>query len=163
MKSQIELIYSITYRIDTLASLDRIQTLLHHHYSTKNLPKNFKNLDEVYKSQTTLYILIVSYLYTLFDESGTNINVLNEASLSQSLRDKRNEILELWKPLENPITRIRHNFGFHGGGLSQIRNVIKASKEIDRNDLLPIIVELLDKLKHFSFSLKSEFNLTEMA
>jgi len=130
--------------------------LIHFHYSTNSLPRNYKNIEEVCESQTALYILIISYLFSLFDKSGTNISDLNEASLSQSSIYKLEEIKELWKPLENPITRIRHNLGFHGGGLPQIINAYKAADEIDNYSLLPRIVVLFGKLESFGKTLEYE-------
>ncbi len=156
MEKHIETIFFIIKRIETLISLFRVFDLIHHHNSTRSLPQNFKSIEDVNKSQTTLYILILSYLYSLFDKSGINIIDLDKASLSQSSRDKLNEILELWKPLENPITRIRNNLGFHGGGLPQIKNAHKAANKIDNNNLLPSIVELFDNLESFGKILEYE-------
>ena len=156
MDSHIKTICVVTQRIETLTSLLRVFDLIHHHYSNDSPPHNFRSLEEVYESRTSLYILIISYLYSLFDKSGVNIIDIDKASLSQSSRDELNEIVELWKPLENPITRIRHNLGFHGGGLPQIKNVLKAADEIDKNNLLPSIVVLFDKLKNFGKILECE-------
>ena len=142
-----------------MVSLLRVFDLIHYHYSTKSIPQNFENVEEVCKSQTTLYILILSYLYSLFDKRGINIIDLHKTSLSHSSRVKLNEINELWKPLENPITRIRHNLGFHGGGLPQIKDVHKAADEIDNNNLLPGIAVLFDKLDSFRKILEHELSL----
>ena len=71
-------------------------------------------------------------------------------------KGKLDEIKKLWHPLENPITRIRHNLGFHGGGLPQIKNVHKAAEEIENNNLLPGIAVLLKKLESFGKTLEND-------
>ncbi len=106
MDSHIKTIFVVTHRIETLTSLLRVFDLIHHHYSNDSLPHNFRSLEEVYESQISLPILIISYLYSLFDKRGVNIINIDKASLSQSSRDALNELLELWELLKNPITRV---------------------------------------------------------
>ena len=149
-------IYFVMERIKTLSSLLRVFDLIHFHYSTNSLPQNYKSIEEVHESQSTLYILMISYLYSLFDKSGINISDLDEASLSKSSIYKLEEIKKLWNPLKNPITRIRHNLGFHGGGLPQIENASKALEEIDNYKLLPKIAVLFDKLESLGKALEYE-------
>ena len=130
MGKNIDLIFSIISRINTLKSIIRVYDLIHYHYENKNIPKKFNSTREVYESQTTLYILILSYLYSFFDKSGINITEIDTTYLKQKTKNKREEIIKLWRKIENPVTRIRHNLGFHGGSSPQIKNVIKAADEI---------------------------------
>jgi hypothetical protein len=74
---------------------------------------------QIYDNTTnTLLIVYQSYLYSLFDPSGTNFIKATEPSLI-SLSDKaieiRNEIILEWREIETPINKIRHKIGFHGG------------------------------------------------
>jgi hypothetical protein len=151
-----ERVFFIVKRIEELTSLSRVFDLIHFHYSTDSIPQYFKSIEEVYESQTTLYILMLSYLYSLFDKRGINICHLDETSLSKSSIYKLEEIKELWKPLKNPITRIRHNLGFHGIGSSQIKNVQKAVEEIGKYELRSKIDILFLKLESFSKQLEHE-------
>ena len=92
-------------------------------------------------AQTTHTLLIVyySYLYSLFDPSGTNFGqVLKaiESSLPQSARDVAANINNLWSEVREPLTRIRHNMGFHGARAQSGQN--EAIKQVHRmHPLLP--------------------------
>lgn len=66
----------------------------------------------------TLLIAYYSYLYSLFDPIGTNYITATE-SIVDKLPDRakavRHDILEHWDKIKEPINKIRHNIGFHGG------------------------------------------------
>ena len=156
MPKKNEEVFFVLERIKTLTSLLRVFDLIHYHYSIRSLPQNFKSVEEVRESQSTLYIIVLSYLYSLFDRTGLDITNLEKLSLSLSTRNKLNEILELWKPLKAPITKIRHNLGFHGGKLPQFTHAYKGVINIDDNNLVPAIVLLFDKLESFSKILEHE-------
>ena len=153
-----EIILSI-HRIESLNSLSRVFDLIHLHYSTKNIPQYFLDLDEVYESQGDLYLIIMSYLFSLFDPSGINIAELSNAPIGETAKRELEKIIEVWHPLCKPLTRIRHNLGFHGGKQKQTINAIKALEEIDKNQLIPKIVALMKILSSFSETLKKEFNI----
>jgi hypothetical protein len=70
-------------------------------------------------TQTTHTLLIVyySYMYSMFDESGVHFEKVTAAiadKLPPAIRHIRSKILELWGRVRSPLSRIRHNIGFHG-------------------------------------------------
>src|SRR5271157_2034396 len=80
----------------------------------------------------TLLLMYYSHLYSLFDRAGINFADATQAiqvSLPADTREVREKILALWSKIENPVTRIRHNVGFHGAraedfhrdGISQLQ------------------------------------------
>lgn len=82
----------------------------------------------------TLLLMYYSYLYSLFDRAGINFADATQAievSLPADTREVRGKILALWSRIENPVTRIRHNVGFHGAraedshrdGISQLQRI----------------------------------------
>ena len=71
----------------------------------------------------TLLITYYSYLYSLFDPSGTNFVDATEPilkELGERALEVRQEIIEHWEQIKEPINKIRHNIGFHGG--RQLKN-----------------------------------------
>jgi hypothetical protein len=158
MEQYLEKIILSINRIESLNSLMRVFDLIHFHYSTKSVPQYFQNLDEVYKAQGDLYLIIMSYLFSLFDSKGINIIELSKARISDSAKGELEKITEVWHTLCKPVTRIRHNLGFHGGNERQTINGIKALDEIDKNQLIPNTVVLIQMLSSFSMTLKNEIN-----
>ncbi len=145
-------------RIESLISLGKVFDLIHEYYFNKNIPSNFESIDEVYEAQTNLYVILLSYIYSLFDRRGTNILNLDSTSLNESTKISLDRIQELWAPLKKVISRIRHNVGFHGGELPQLMDVSRVADEINNNNLLPKIVLLLGELGRFSHALKQEIS-----
>lgn len=70
MEQYLERIILSIHRIETLNSLMRVFDLIHWHYSTRSVPQNFENLDEVCKAQGDLHVIILSFLFSLFDKTG---------------------------------------------------------------------------------------------
>jgi len=70
-------------------------------------------------TQTTHTLLIVyySYIYSLFDPSGTDFERVT-GSIADLLPEPaiqvREKVLQVWAELKNPLQVIRHNVGFHG-------------------------------------------------
>lgn len=65
----------------------------------------------------TLLTIYYSYLYSLFDPTGTNFeNTAKEYECETTARGKEigKEILEYWEKIKIDINKIRHNIGFHG-------------------------------------------------
>ena len=158
MEQYLERIIPAIHRIESLNSLMRVFDLIHWHYSARSVPQNFENLDEVCKAQGDLYVIILSYLFSLFDKTGINIVELSKAPISESAKSELEKITGIWNPLCKPVTRIRHNLGFHGGKQKQMMNATKALKEIDENQFLPNIVVLIQMLCSFSKTLEDEIN-----
>lgn len=156
MESHIETIFFVIKRIKSLAYLNKVFDLIHHHHSTKNVPYGFMNIEEVHESRTELYVIILSYLYSLFDKTGINIMDLHKESLSQSLKNHLDDIEGMWNTLKNPVTRIRHNLGFHGIRRKQLKNTQKAADEIDEKGLVPKIFTLINKLEALCETLEHE-------
>jgi hypothetical protein len=75
--------------------------------------------DELAEQTThTLLITYYSYLYSLFDPSGTNFITSTKpliGKLSPRGVEVRKEIIEHWTTIKTPINKVRHNIGFHGG------------------------------------------------
>jgi hypothetical protein len=77
-----------------------------------------KNKTVVDQTKQTLLTTYYSYIYSLFDPSGTNFTKISQKhhnDLPERTKEVLKEILELWKVVEQPLNRIRHNIGFHGG------------------------------------------------
>jgi hypothetical protein len=94
----------------------------------------------------------------LFDKSGIDINELKDAPFNETTKRSLEEIIQLWVPLEKPVTKIRHNLGFHGGVFQQEKNAEKAAQEIDDKKLLPSMAALFHKLDRLSLELEKELN-----
>jgi hypothetical protein len=73
--------------------------------------------DEVVTQTThTLLVAYYSFIYSLFDPSGTNFEYITCAHINdfpEKVVEVRDLILEHWQKIEDPIRRIRHNIGFH--------------------------------------------------
>jgi hypothetical protein len=158
MKKDTEKILLLIHRIETLNSIGKVFDLIHHHYTKQEVPNAFENLDEAYKAQGDLYVIILSFLFSLFDKSGANVAELSNSGISEPAKCELSEVLRLWRPLCNPVTRIRHNLGFHGGKQKQMANGMKALNELETNSLLKDIVILIKKLCAFSQILAKEIN-----
>lgn len=66
----------------------------------------------------TLLVVFYSFIYSMFDKNGTHFIKATEPFLnilSDNGKKIRNELLDVWKKYESPITKLRHNIGFHGG------------------------------------------------
>ena len=82
--------------------------------------KEFICYDPFVVEQTTHTLLIAyySYLYSLFDPSGTDFISATASTVDQlpeRAKAVRQEILDHWEKIKEPINKIRHNIGFHGG------------------------------------------------
>lgn len=65
----------------------------------------------------TLLITYYSFLYSLFDPSGTNFITSTQPfvdKLTDRTKTVRQEIIEHWNIIKEPINKIRHHIGFHG-------------------------------------------------
>ena len=65
-----------------------------------------------------LLIVYLSYIYSVFDDSACHFIEDTGAileDLTPTASEAREHIIQLWKILENPVQRLRHNTGFHGG------------------------------------------------
>ena len=76
--------------------------------------------DEFMVEQTTHTLLVIyySYLYSLFDPSGTDFEKATQPlinKLTTRALKARADILAHWNIVKEPLNRIRHNIGFHGG------------------------------------------------
>lgn len=157
MNQTIEKIYFIKERLKIFESLNKIFDLFHHYNEEKLIPKNFKSQEEVFYAQTNLHIINLSYTYSFFDKNGIDIRKLSKLEgISRETKDILEKITKLWSFLETPITKIRHNYGFHGGGKKQLNSLINASKELDKNNLLPDIVTLYSLLAELSEHLEKD-------
>jgi hypothetical protein len=70
----------------------------------------------VVQTTHTLLVAYYSFLYSLFDQSGSHFEKATEELLPHfptRAIEVRNLILDHWKLICGPVTRIRHNIGFH--------------------------------------------------
>ncbi len=75
------------------------------------------NNEIVTQTTHTLLIVYYSYMYSLFDPTGTDFESITrsiEHVLPESAVQVRDKILQLWHELNTPLQAIRHNVGFHG-------------------------------------------------
>lgn len=79
----------------------------------------------------TLLVAYLSYLYSMFDDSACHFIKDTEAIISDltplAIRAREN-IIEIWGILANPLKRLRHNTGFHGG--KSITSLVDGYKQI---------------------------------
>jgi len=75
--------------------------------------------DENVKQVThTLLLVFYSFIYSMFDKSGTDFVATTEPYLnllSDEGKKVRSELIEVWNKYRTPISKLRHNIGFHGG------------------------------------------------
>ena len=81
-------------------------------------------IDNLVVSQTTHTLLVAyySFIYSLFDPSATHFERVTEKlmdSLPEEAKGVRKMILEHWKTIQEPISIIRSNIGFHGSPKSK--------------------------------------------
>jgi len=93
------------------------KTFLHRQVITGD--KSYCPNEEVVIQVThTLLLTFYSFIYSMFDKSGTDfisttepyVNVLTDAG-----KEVRKELIEVWTKNEKAISKLRHNIGFHGG------------------------------------------------
>jgi hypothetical protein len=142
-------------RVERFRSLLKIFDFLHSLLQSDNIPSFFDSKDDFQKSQTNLYVLTISFLFSLFDRKGTNILNLTSIVKRNNTKELLNQISNDWRTFEPQITRIRHNLGFHGGGLSQLDNGFRAVEQISQKDLA-LLVQLMKNIELLDDALKQE-------
>jgi hypothetical protein len=142
-------------RVEKFRSFLKIFDFLHSLLQSDNIPSFFDSKDDFQKSQTNFYVLIISFLFSLFDRKGTNILNLTSIVKFDNTRKLLNQILNDWRTFEPQIRRIRHNLGFHGGGLSQLDNGFRAFEQISQKDLT-LLVQLMKNIELLDDALKQE-------
>lgn len=65
-------------------------------------------------SESAFFLLLLSMLYSVFDAQSTAVNLERLTPDSAEFRAAIAPALRNWKKIAVPITRIRHNFAFHG-------------------------------------------------
>ncbi len=98
-------------------------------------------------SQTALLLLLLSMLYSVFDAqpSAVNLERLNPKSIE--FRAAIASVLRGWKEIAVPVTRIRHNFAFHGSARRDgTENAVKALTELG-NDGVAFALEQIEELR----------------
>lgn len=134
------------FRIEQLYSLYQIYIFLCQQKETPEIYKNASSngAKRFQFAKENFFILILSQLYSLFDKRGLD---LTKVENPDELLD---EIIADWKKIENQITRIRHNLGFHGSKTIQgTKNATGAFAKLDE-DGIRTAIELIPKLKKFA-------------
>lgn len=137
-------------RIDNFCALLRVFDSLHAYKSNGTLPLNFKCKKDLEHSAGLIYVLILSYLYSLFDKRGFCVTKFLECPIKDNAKKYLKDMLKMWVALEKPITRIRHNLGFHGGMVPQYEDAFEAFLQIEKKGLLPKILNIFSKIEKFS-------------
>jgi len=119
-------------------------------------------LNELVVVQTTHTLLVAyySFLYSLFDPSGSDFEKATEELLPHfpaRAVEIRNLILEHWQQICGPITRIRHNIGFHHAknrkgvetGYDAYKEIHPQSSEYIMN-LFRVFFRILDEVYDYS-------------
>lgn len=151
-----ELLVLTKLRIEKFISMLKIFDFLHSLLDRDNIPNYFKDKDDLQKSQTTLYGLVISYLFSLFDPKGTDIRNLTLIVKNIETTNLLSQISRDWQNMESQITRIRHNFGFHGGGFPQLGNAFNAFEEISQQGLTLPLATFMKKIELLDNALEQE-------
>jgi hypothetical protein len=97
-------------------------------------------------SETALLLLLLSMLYSVFDAQPSAVNLERLNPSSAGFRAAIASVLQSWKKIAVPITRIRHNFAFHGSARRDgTENAMKAVMELG-SDGVAIAFELIEEL-----------------
>lgn len=98
-------------------------------------------------SETALLLLLLSMLYSLFDAQPSAVNLERLNPSSEGFKAAIASVLQSWKKIAVPVTRIRHNFAFHGSARRDgTENAMKALTELG-NDGVAIGFELIEELR----------------
>lgn len=98
-------------------------------------------------SDNVLYVLILSMLYSVFDDQPSAVNLERLNPRSGEFSDEISKILEGWRQIKAPIKRIRHRFAFHGSATKDgTENAVNAMKELGDGGSA-IAWELIEKLR----------------
>jgi hypothetical protein len=104
----------------------------------------------------TLLVVYYSFIFSMFDKNGTHFITATEpflSNLSDHGKKIRNELVDVWKKYELPITKLRHNIGFHGGtkikshevGYSSLTKIPPKTAEYIMNHMAIFFLEI-DKI-----------------
>ncbi|MGB9772357.1 MAG: hypothetical protein ACPLX7_10355, partial [Candidatus Kapaibacteriota bacterium] len=116
--------------------------------------KNYCQTDEHVRQVThTLLLVFYSFIYSMFDKSGTDFVSTTEPYvnfLTDSGKKIRNELIDVWEKYKTPISKLRHNIGFHGGvkvrshevGYGALTDIHPQTAEFIMNHLAIFFMEL---------------------
>jgi len=101
----------------------------------------------------TLLIVFYSFIYSMFDKSGTDFVSTTEPYinlLSEDGKKARNDLIEIWGKNKNPISKLRHNIGFHGGvkvkshevGYGALADIHPQTSEFIMNQMALFFIEI---------------------
>lgn len=93
------------------------RTFLHRHVIYGE-DKFCKNEEDVRQVTHTLLLSFYSFIYSLFDPSGTNFFTATDEYvpyLKKEVLEIRDELGDLWTKNKSAIATLRSNIGFHGG------------------------------------------------
>ena len=152
MKETDEL-YLLRFRYGRAAEiLLAYKTFLHRQVNIGD--KNYCQTDEhVRQVSHTLLVTFYSFIYSLFDKQGTNFISAIEPYVNSFSEDGKRilqELIDVWEIYNTPITKLRHNIGFHGGtklksqevGYSALSEIHPQTSEFIMNHLAILFMEL---------------------
>jgi hypothetical protein len=133
-----ENIVAVIYQIQRLISVGEIYT----NFCQAKLNKNDFKFG-IQFAKENLYIILVSQLYTVFDENKKAVSLDKITFDNDELEKKRNSIINKWNQIKDPIKIIRNNIGFHSS--IKINGQKKASEQFEKIGQKPL--ELINELK----------------
>lgn len=116
--------------------------------------KNYCQTEEHVRQVThTLLLTFYSFVYSLFDASGTDFISATEPyknSLSQDGMKIRDELIDIWIKNKTALSKLRNNIGFHGGlkmkshdvGYSALIEIHPQTSEFIMNHLALFFMEM---------------------
>jgi len=104
--------HQLALRIQQLRALRELWNELH---SARAMPHHiFGDSPTAPLSETVMLMLLLSMLYSVFDAQPTAVNLARLTPESTDFSEEIALVLQRWRLIEGPITRIRHTFAFHG-------------------------------------------------
>lgn len=93
-------------------------------------------------SKDNLYVLLLSNLYSLFDDQKSAQSLKKITFKDSQIENLRNEIIKDWSEIEKPVKIIRHNIGCHTAeNIEGLKNATSQAKELGEKPF-----ELIKKL-----------------
>jgi hypothetical protein len=122
----------------------------------------FVCINELFKKQVTHSLLVqyYSFLFSMFDDSGTNIYkyiTTHYESFDDDLKSISNKLIELWDGNKQHFAVIRNNIGFHGA--TKNKSIKKGYAQFEH--LHPFISEIILQYLRIFFRITYRMYKTE--
>lgn len=136
----------VFFRIEQMFSLYRVYKYI---CGARVDNKNFITEKELQFSKDNMLMVLLSSLYSVFDRSGTDLSN-KKLNVPKDIVETWNRITQKYEAIKNPLTRIRHNLGFHGAKTEDTAlNGTKAFNDLGEEGL-GTAFQLIEELREFS-------------